>query len=69
MIAAIYARKSTEQAQPVCRAAGRRRVDLHAAKGWPLGPIFKDEAVSGWTVPLDERSGGKAMLAAPLGTI
>jgi site-specific DNA recombinase len=70
MIAAIYARKSTEQERG--ESGDSLSVEEQAAsatafiqeRGWTLGPAFKDEAVSGWTVPLEERPGGKALLQA-----
>lgn len=66
MITAIYARKSTEQERGESgdslsieeRIAGAKA--FITERGWPLGPVIKDEAVSGWTVPLEERPGGKA---------
>ena len=52
MIAAIYARKSTEQTgvadeqKSVARQIENARAFV-AARGWTVGPIFADDAVSG----------------------
>src|SRR5262245_14276521 len=70
MIAAIYCRKSTEQERGDSGDMISIEEQISGAKafitskGWTLGPIFKDEAVSGWKVPLEERAGGRALLDA-----
>jgi len=59
MVAAVYARKSTEQERG--ETGDSLSVEEQTAsatafirdRGWTLGPVFKDEAVSGWTVPLE----------------
>ncbi len=69
-ICAVYARKSTEQERGETgdSLSVEEQIDgakaFIASKGWTVGPIFKDEAVSGWTVALEDRPGGRALLDA-----
>lgn len=72
MIAVSYCRKSTEaehgesgDSLSIEEQASSAATFIQA-HGWTLGPVFKDEAVSGWTIPLEQRPGGKALLRAAL---
>jgi site-specific DNA recombinase len=70
MRAAIYARKSSKQEQGDTGDSLSVEEQVSgatafiASKGWTLGPIYKDEATSGRKIPLDEREGGRALMAA-----
>jgi site-specific DNA recombinase len=67
MIAAIYARKSTDDSNRDAEARSCERQIEHAKKyaaeqGWVVGPIFRDDAVSG--AEWKHRPGFNALLAA-----
>ena len=67
MIAAIYARKSNDDSDRDAEARSCERQIEHAklyaaAQGWTVGPIFRDDAVSG--AEWKHRPGWTALLAA-----